>query len=71
MLRKLEDDGLAPAGTHAGAHAISALFAATDNAELRSKIVDAYVYGLRGVYGLRWVAVVSTVAFTAPGVERA
>ncbi|KAI3528445.1 major facilitator superfamily transporter [Colletotrichum abscissum] len=52
MLRKLEDDGLAPAGTHGGAHAISSLFAATDNAELRSKIVDAYVFGLRGVYGL-------------------
>ncbi|KAK1448470.1 major facilitator superfamily transporter, partial [Colletotrichum tamarilloi] len=51
MLRKLEDDGLAPAGTHGGAHAISSLFAATDDAELRSKIVDAYVYGLRGVYG--------------------
>ncbi|KXH48210.1 hypothetical protein CSAL01_07593 [Colletotrichum salicis] len=52
MLRKLEDDGLAPAGTHGGAHAVSALLSAAGDAALRSKIVDAYVYGLRGVYGL-------------------
>ncbi|KAK1656536.1 major facilitator superfamily domain-containing protein [Colletotrichum godetiae] len=52
VLRKLEDDGLAPAGTHGGTHALSAMLSAVGDAGLRSKIVDAYVYGLRGVYGL-------------------
>ncbi|OHE90324.1 major facilitator superfamily transporter [Colletotrichum orchidophilum] len=52
MLLKLEDDGLAPAGTHGGTHAISAMLSAAGDVGPPSKIVDAYIYGLRGVYGL-------------------
>ncbi|KAG7073815.1 major facilitator superfamily transporter [Colletotrichum scovillei] len=52
MLLKLEADGMAPAGTHGGTHAVHAMLSTAGDAALRSKIVDAYVYGLRGVYGL-------------------
>lgn len=52
MMLKLEDTGLGPAGTHGSRHDISAILSAAGDAELRSKILDAYVYGLRGVYGL-------------------
>ncbi|OHE98670.1 major facilitator superfamily transporter [Colletotrichum orchidophilum] len=52
MLLKLGDDGLAPAGTHGGTHVISAMLSAAGDVGPPSKIVDAYIYGLRGVYGL-------------------
>ncbi|KAG7038363.1 major facilitator superfamily transporter [Colletotrichum scovillei] len=52
MLLKFEADGLAPAGTHGGTYAVHAMLSTTGDAALRSQIVDAYVYGLRGVYGL-------------------
>ncbi|KAF4486601.1 Efflux pump FUS6 [Colletotrichum fructicola Nara gc5] len=52
MLLKLARDGLAPAGTHGGTHAIAAMLSTSNDAVLRSKILDAYVYGLRGVYVL-------------------
>ncbi|KAK1973688.1 hypothetical protein LZ30DRAFT_787584 [Colletotrichum cereale] len=52
MLLKLERDGLAPAVTHGGTHAVAYMLSASNDAVLRSKILDAYVYGLRGVYGL-------------------
>ncbi|KAK0367434.1 major facilitator superfamily transporter [Colletotrichum limetticola] len=52
MLLKLEADGLAPAGTHGGTHAVHGMLSTAGDAALRSKVVDAYVYGLRGVYGL-------------------
>ncbi|KAK2051467.1 hypothetical protein LY76DRAFT_397366 [Colletotrichum caudatum] len=61
MMLKLEGYGLASEGTYGATHAVSAMLSASRDAELRSKILDAYVYGLRGVYGL-YVGV-SGVAF--------
>ncbi|KAJ0336385.1 hypothetical protein KNSL1_013301 [Colletotrichum chrysophilum] len=52
MLLKLERDGLASSDAYGGTHAIAAMLSASTDAALQSKILDAYVYGLRGVYGL-------------------
>ncbi|KAK1966783.1 MFS general substrate transporter [Colletotrichum sublineola] len=53
MLVKLEELGMLAAASHGGTiNAITAIASASNDAELRSKVLDAYVYGLRGVYGL-------------------
>ncbi|TDZ29238.1 Efflux pump FUS6 [Colletotrichum spinosum] len=52
MLLKLERDGLASSDAYGGTRAIAAMLSASTDAALQSKILDAYVYGLRGVYGL-------------------
>ncbi|KAK1977575.1 hypothetical protein LZ30DRAFT_784786 [Colletotrichum cereale] len=51
MLLKLKELGLMAAGAHGGSNAIMPIVGASNDAELRFKILDAYVYGLRGVYG--------------------
>ncbi|UQC91444.1 uncharacterized protein CLUP02_16979, partial [Colletotrichum lupini] len=52
ILRKLEDNSLALVSTYAGTYTISALFTITNDAKLRFKIVNTYIYGLRGIYKL-------------------
>ncbi|GKT61082.1 major facilitator superfamily transporter [Colletotrichum tofieldiae] len=52
MLLKLERNGLSAVDAHGGTDAVAAILSASSDPELRPKILDAYVYGLRGVYGL-------------------
>ncbi|UQC75213.1 uncharacterized protein CLUP02_01866, partial [Colletotrichum lupini] len=52
ILRKLEDDSLAPVSTYTGTYTISTLFIITNDAKLRFKIINTYIYSLRGIYGL-------------------
>ncbi|KAJ0364466.1 hypothetical protein COL26b_012494 [Colletotrichum chrysophilum] len=52
MQLKLERDGLPSAGTYGGTHAITSILSASTDDSMQSQILDAYVYGLRGVYGL-------------------
>uniref|UniRef100_L2GGU9 Efflux pump antibiotic resistance n=1 Tax=Colletotrichum fructicola (strain Nara gc5) TaxID=1213859 RepID=L2GGU9_COLFN len=52
MQLKLERDGLPSAGSYGGTHAITSILSASTDDGMQSQILDAYVYGLRGVYGL-------------------
>ncbi|KAL0933558.1 MFS-type transporter C1399.02-like protein 1 [Colletotrichum truncatum] len=52
MLLKLENYGSLGSDARGDTHAVAAMLRSSTDAELRAKILDAYVYGLRGVYGL-------------------
>ncbi|KAK1482086.1 hypothetical protein CTAM01_13726, partial [Colletotrichum tamarilloi] len=52
ILYKLEDNSLAPVSTYAGTYIIFTLFIITNDTKLRFKIINTYVYSLRGIYGL-------------------
>ncbi|OLN95815.1 putative MFS-type transporter C1399.02-like protein 1 [Colletotrichum chlorophyti] len=52
MLLKLENYGPLASGAQGGKQAAAAMLSTSADADVRSKILDAYIYGLRGVYGL-------------------